>query len=325
MIRVRMTVFVTLIAALGACVGRPDMPKFKGRSTGLDAEVLIRGGAFLIGDKNGESDEQPERLVSIDDFYIDVFEVTNVEFNAFILAGGYDTGCADMMKYWDTAGDKWLRDMRVSTPAFWGNAGFNEFNQPVVGVCWYEASAYAHWKGKRLPTNAEWECAARVSRPGGSVLASIKAAGFSMVFCGKMAVIGTNVSIDNFHERRKWPWGNDANEAELKELLNSHEFRLFCTTPAGSFEKGMTPEGLHDVAGNVMEWADDWYEENFYEPGRSSSINPRNMVKGKVPLKTLRGGCFDNYSDYCTTYWRYGCDPGYRGNNVGFRCARDIK
>ncbi|WP_347273755.1 formylglycine-generating enzyme family protein [Candidatus Kuenenia sp.] len=143
----------------------------------------------------------PEHIVYLDGYYIDKYEVTNEQYAKFIEETGH----------------------RI--PYCWFDERFNTPDKPVVGVRWEDAVAYAEWAGKRLPTEAEWEKAAR----------------------------GT--------DRRLWPWGNDIFDAER---CNIWEIKKLQTSPVGSYEQGKSPYGCYDMAGNAWEWCADWYDPNYY-------------------------------------------------------------
>lgn len=327
--RILYLLLITIALGSFSCEGNPHPPLPKGAEPAGDEMVLIKGGSYVVGDKRGESDEKPELRVTVRDFYIDKYEVTNAQYEKFIEAGGYDLDNAVMMRYWGPDGKDWLESLKKKfednaaefedkadkldrmrkrsqaglerdkarvqryrarnlRPYYWERfedgkwiryEGWGLPNQPVAGVSWYEARAYARWRGKRLPTSDEWEVAAR----------------------GKM--------------RRKFPWGDELAQDD-KSRLNCLRADLDRVTPVGAFPAGNTPEGLSDMAGNVMEWTEDWYHEDYYR-------TRKNKTPGKFPMKTLRGGSYDNLAEYCTAWWRYGKEPGYRWRNVGFRCARD--
>jgi iron(II)-dependent oxidoreductase len=164
--------------------------------------VEIPAGEFLFG-----SDEQPEasppQKVNLPAFYIDVYEVTNAQFAAFVAATGYKTTA-------EQAGEPSWRDY----------FGKGEEEHPVVKVSWYDAEAYCKWAGKRLPTEQEWEKAAR----------------------------GT--------DGRRYPWGNEFDP----EKVNGMEAGYRRTLPVGSLPAGASPYGVMDMAGNVAEWTADWYK-----------------------------------------------------------------
>jgi formylglycine-generating enzyme required for sulfatase activity len=162
--------------------------------------VLVPAGEFVMG-SNDYHDEKPPHRVELDDYYVDRYEMTNALYKRFLDATGR------------------------AAPSSWNDAAWNDFSQPVVGVSWDDADAYCRWARKRLPTEAEWEKAAR--------------------------------STDG----RKYPWGEqwDASRA------NADQSRLGRTVPVGSYPTGVSPYGIHDMLGNVWEWVADWYAADAYE------------------------------------------------------------
>jgi len=172
--------------------------------------IAIPAGEFTMG--SNVEDERPLHAVSVGAFQIDKLEVTNQEFERFVYETGYVT---DAEKAGETS---------------WRYYAQNKPNHPVVKVSWNDAKAYCEWQGKRLPTEAEWEKAAR----------------------------GT--------DGRAYPWGNqwDAGRANTKEAGKRG------TTPVGSFPGGASPYGVMDMAGNVAEWTSDWFKaypgSDFYSP-----------------------------------------------------------
>jgi len=164
--------------------------------------VLVPAGPFLMGSDADDPDEAPQHQVDLPAFEIDLFEVTNAQFAAFVEVTGYQT------------------DAEKGGEAGWhGFYAEGKDNHPVVKVSWNDAVAYCQWLGKRLPTEAEWEKAAR----------------------------GT--------DGRVYPWGNEWDASRL----NSYQSGYRGTTPVGSFAGGVSPYGVFDMAGNVWEWTADWY------------------------------------------------------------------
>lgn len=172
-------------------------------------------------DAQAPENQRPARRVYVDAFYIDKHEVTNAQFQEFILADGYNT-----RKYWTRDGWNFIEKKRayytyptketyrIEKPLGFGeNSVSTAPDHPVIGVSWYEAAAYAKWAGKRLPTEAEWEKAAR----------------------------GTDGRI--------YPWGNTFDFSKLKYF--PHHEKL---SPVGSFPSGASPYGALDMAGSVAEW-----------------------------------------------------------------------
>jgi formylglycine-generating enzyme required for sulfatase activity len=184
--------------------------------------VLVPAGSFLMGLPNNdllaEDHEKPERQVFLTAYWIDAYPVTNVRFGKFMAAGGYD-----QPHWWHADGWKWKTKLRVRQPAMWNQAGWDGADQPVAGVSWYEADAYARWAGRRLPTDAEWEKAARGD------------------------------------DGRRYPWGEDWPTAD-RANFNQHVGR---TTPVGLYAAGVSPYGCYDMAGNVNNWINDWYWSAF--------------------------------------------------------------
>jgi formylglycine-generating enzyme required for sulfatase activity len=185
----------------------------------LGEMVLIPAGEFWMGsDEN--ADEKPRRRVHLDAYYIDKYEVTNAQFKAFADARGYGR-----QELWSPDGWRWRSGNSITQPSSWTHGKWNEPKQPVVSVSWYEAEAFCRFGGKRLPTEAEWEKAAR----------------------------GT--------DGRKYPWGEqwDASRA------NSSESKLGKPAVVGSYPGGVSPYGAHDMAGNAWEWVADWYAADYYQ------------------------------------------------------------
>ena len=177
--------------------------------------VIIPAGPFVRGTTSGGFDEQPQRSIDLDTFSIDRYEVTNHQYQQFVLATGHRKP-GPPSRYAKSIGK-----MRGT-------------NQPVVYVSWDDANEYCRWKGKRLPTEAEWEKAMR----------------------------GT--------DGRLWPWGNQEkpNGANWARVQDGHEV----SARVGSFSTDKSPYGVMDGAGNVMEWVADWYQESYYK--EASDKNP---------------------------------------------------
>jgi serine/threonine-protein kinase len=225
---------------------------------------LVPAGKFTMGSNDTGPDHfmdasYPAHPVSLDAFYIDEYEVTNALYKNCVDAGGCSLP-GDVSKY--------------------NNSQFA--NHPVVFVDWDQATAYCAWRGAstdlgpaRLPSEAEWEKAAR----------------------------GSKEDI--------YPWGNDEPNKDLANYgLNAGD-----TTAVGSYESGKSPFGVYDMAGNVWEWVNDWYE--LY-PGANPSRNPDF---GKI-YRVARGGSWNFDAGYMNVSFRNWGHTDYKGSNYGIRCAR---
>jgi formylglycine-generating enzyme required for sulfatase activity len=200
------------------------MPSHETREHPSDGALLVRvpAGDFVMGlpddDLLAEEHEKPQRRVWLGAFWIDVYPVSNARFARFLQAGGYDEP-----RWWSPQGWAWQQRAGVSRPGQWGLPGWDAPEQPAAGVSWYEADAYARWAGRRLPSDAEWEKAAR----------------------------GT--------DGRRYPWGDDW-PSPSHANFNHYVGR---TSPVGLYPAGVSPFGLHDMAGNVNNWTADWYWPPF--------------------------------------------------------------
>lgn len=232
--------------------------------------VLIPVGEFMMGSPDGEGsqDEHPHHQVMLDAFYMDKFEVTVARYAEFVRATGW------------------------AKPEDLDQADSNRHgNLPVVAIDWDDANSYCEWAGKRLPTEAEWEKAARGA------------------------------------DGRIYPWGNEqptARLANFSERLshakvdNVYEERL---VPVDSYEAGKSPYGLHHMAGNVSEWVADWYDEAYYK--NSPERNPKGPFPFFGEYRAFRGGSWTNEPVNVRSAFRYRLSPVARLDLIGFRCALD--
>lgn len=246
--------------------------------------VLIPAGPFQMGSTTGDVDEAPVHTVELDAFYIDQHEVTNAEYQAFVTATGYPaprgigyTAVYELLKH----------DYEP-----WRDSGFNHPHQPVTTVTWFDAVAYCEWAGKRLPTEAEWEKAAR----------------------GDL-------------EDARYPWGSaepDNTAANFADSQTEFEWRstnvndgFLFTAPVGTFPPN--GYGLFDMAGNVWEWCADWYSPTYY--AESPRRNPKGPYTGE--RRVLRGGTWYRAAHTLRNAERVSDFPENSLNVVGFRCAMD--
>jgi formylglycine-generating enzyme required for sulfatase activity len=249
--------------------------------------VAIPAGMFTMGslasDPYPQAAAQPQRAVYLAAYQIGKYEVTNAQFKAFIDSGGYSD-----YKYWSSDGWNWRTLNGVTKPLYWGNTAYKcgpSFpTHPVVGVTWYEADAFARWAWRRLPTEAEWEKAARGD------------------------------------DARSWPWGSSWDSTKCNSSGgNAPPDTFSITSPVGSFAAGASPYGVFDMAGNVSEFVSDRYDSSYYHSAPDS--NPSGPASGT--LRAIRGGgYYFSGNNSCCCYWRQGIDPSYRRFDSGFRVAQ---
>jgi len=244
-----------------------------------DYWVTIPAGEFQMGSSDEEIayaetlcpdcyllDEQPQHTVALDEYQIGKYEVTNLQYDQCVNAGR----C--------TGGSSFEDD---------------KSNHPVVNVTWSDANNFCGWAGGRLPTEAEWEKAAR----------------------GKEGYI--------------YPWGNTFDGTKLNFCDVNCEYDgadksvddgYAMTSPVGSYPLGKSSYGVYDMAGNVLEWVNDWYGDTYYQ--NSLSSNPLGPDSGDY--KVLRGGSWYNLDINVRSAYRNRLDPAYAYYYIGFRCSRSL-
>lgn len=279
-------------------------------------QLLLSGGSFLMGDAFGEGYERdgetPVHRVDLEPFHMDATSVTNAQFAAFVKSTGFVTDAeqAGFSAVFHLQVDQ--RSMPVSgyapgTPWWLAIDGANWCNpegpgsdvdqrqdHPVVHVSWHDANAYCAWAGKRLPTEAEWEYAAR----GGK-------------------------------SQKRYAWGDELTPGSQWECniwqgvfptQNTGDDGFLATAPVREFSPNGF--GLWQTAGNVWEWCSDWFSSTYYLSSPSS--NPRGPAAGAQ--RVMRGGSFLCHDSYCNRYRvaaRSSNTPESSSSNMGFRCAND--
>ena len=265
-----------------------------------DGMVIVPAGEFLMGSPaggDGFDDEQPQRRVFISAFWIDRYEVTNAAYQRFVQATGH-------------------RAPANSNPAvtLWEqNAPISGIDQhPVVNVSWEDAATYCRWLGKRLPTEAEWEKAARGTDgrryPWGNEW-DIAKANSASYWAGRTVEFASGAEWDAF-----WLKGDGARISKEKGVKGE-----VLTLPVGSFPRGGSPYGLLDMAGNASEWVQDWFDPNYYKSAPMS--DPPGPAKGAV--KAMRGGSWLKPALSLRTSDRDWGTIDSRPSGTGFRCAKD--
>jgi eukaryotic-like serine/threonine-protein kinase len=233
--------------------------------------VFVPAGEFIMGSEMGDADEKPAHSVYLDAFYIDMHEVTNAHFRLCVDAGA----CLPPVK------------VSSSTRAsYYDNPAFDGF--PVMYVSWDMAQAHCAWRGAKLPSEAQWEKAAR----------------------------GT--------DGRTYPWGEGIDCQRANYYRQQGTEFIACvgdTTRVGVYESGQSPYGAYDMTGNVWEWVADWYGASYYR--ESPSSNPAGPESGSA--RVVRGGAWQ-FSDFSVrAARRYWFNPANALENVGFRCARPVE
>jgi formylglycine-generating enzyme required for sulfatase activity len=221
--------------------------------------ALVPAGEFTMGSTVGDPDEFPAHKVYVNTFFIDKHQLSVAQYARF------------------------LEDTLHEGPPEWNVMNRTQHrNRPVTNVDWVEAEAYCKWAGKRLPTEAEWEKAAR----------------------------GT--------DGRTYPWGNEPPTGIRVNAGRAIWSNHAALTPGGTFEEGKSPYGVYDMAGNAWEWVSDWYDQDYYKT--SNPQNPTGPTTGMH--KVIRGGSWGSGPKDLRASDRNTHLPSFRGLGTGFRCAK---
>ena len=224
--------------------------------------IEIPAGEFILGSNEGGFNEKPAHKAYLETYWIDRYEVTYQQYMEFVEATGHRQPGPP---------SRYARKLEA----------LRGLHQPVTYVSWSDADEYCRWKGKRLPTEKEWEKAIR----------------------------GT--------DGRTWPWGEGLTGHPANLAGEADGFEV--TAPVGSFPLDQSMFGVHDGAGNVMEWTDNWYVENLYSQEKTVSN------KSDQPLstyKTMRGSGYTSQGVDLRITNRSFMVPDFRDETIGFRCAR---
>jgi len=294
----------------------------EGNQNSPEDMILIPAGAFLMGSTKQDiekllaldqhieverlNNEIPQREVYLNAYYIDKYPVTNAKYKIFIESGGYT-----QQVYWSDAGWNYIMESKPLENNELDDVLNGEPDCPTVNVSWYEVEAFSKWSRKRLPTEAEWEKAAR----------------------GKDGGI--------------YPWGNEFD----KTRLNCAEAKIKETTPVNKYPQGQSVYGCFDMAGNVWEWTADWYDSKYYQHAPNKDPQGPNVAEENPGFwrpeevgisiyelkpsptdgslsgcKVLRGGSWNGSGIVhirCSN--RDYDEPTYKNDTIGFRCAKSLK
>jgi formylglycine-generating enzyme required for sulfatase activity len=270
------------MALIGAAMlDAADMPPARNGTTastdtfkGKDGApmILIPAGPFLMGSNDGLPNERPEHTVTLEAYYIDQFEITAGRYQKFL-----ESAKRDLPPTWDDEAAQTLSDL------------------PAVGMSWSDSAAYCKWAGRRLPTEAEWEKAAR----------------------------GT--------DGRRYPWGHMQPFTDIANYNRGMWVSEAITlVPVNSGLEGMSVRhglkdggrsfyGLFHMAGNAAEWVADWYDREYYP--KSPARNPTGLATGDK--RVIRGGSWADLPTALRVTARFSAEPDYEDRTIGFRCAMD--
>jgi formylglycine-generating enzyme required for sulfatase activity len=248
--------------------------------------LYVPQGKFLMGstyaDALASADEKPQHSVTLKAFWIDQTEVTNAMYAKCVA----DSACI-----------KPIYKGSNTRPSYYGNSEFDHY--PVLFVDWDMANSYCSWAGRELPTEAQWE----------------KAASWN----------------DLKQEKYIYPWGNDFNGSIVNFCDKNCTFDgadknsddgFVDTSPVKNYPDGISPYGAYDMAGNVFEWVNDWYQSDYYATLGDNASNPQGPASGDS--RVLRGGSWYDFDFIVGSALRSRDNPTVANDFIGFRCARSL-
>ncbi|BCN47964.1 hypothetical protein RE9416_12650 [Prescottella equi] len=278
-----------------AVLTAPDVPR--AAAPIADRETVIPAGEFTMGTSDDPwalDNERPAHRVHVPEFAIDTVPVSNAEYAEFIDDGGYRR-----RELWSERGWQHNRESGLEAPQFWTGDGSGRWwrhrfgvlepvpaDEPVMHVCWFEADAYARWAGKRLPTESEWEKAARWHPASG--------------------------------RSRRFPWGDEEPDRARANLGQRH----LAPAPVGSYPAGRSPLGVLQLIGDVWEWTSSRF--TGYPGFTAFPYREYSEVFFGGDYRVLRGGSFGTDPVACRGTFRNWDHPIRRQIFAGFRCARDV-
>lgn len=244
--------------------------------------LLVSGSTYQRGSLLSP-DEQPVIGVVLSPFFMDIHPVTNQEYRIFIEQSGYYDS-----EYWSEEGFSFIKEKSIVEPLYWRELNWNGNKQPVTGVSWYEAQAYANFVGKKLPTESQWEYAAKGN------------------------------------DTRLYPWGNSIPSLDIANFAPDCEPSEFNRRSTGwdAHLQNRSPFGCVDMAGNLAEWCIDNYFPNYsWDEGKIDPIYLSRQDDDHV----VRGGSGLHDEDYMRCTCRDNYPPTVRDNIIGFRCVKNMK